>query len=280
MTERTKQMNEEKRINEIKKEDYKRMPVFFIAMAVFAIGGSFFGYFLASKHELFEMSVDFFKENGKLFSLCFAAAMYVFGTITAVISIVKYIKVKKLWGTEKEREDNWDLIEDKVADLFGTVGRSIIICFFLHGASIYNLFPNLRSVKTETGFIAEIYEIGFFLSLIGVVIFTALFFIIQRKSLEIEKLLNPEKNGSIFDFSFKKKWVSGFDEAEKKQVGIAAYKAYNIVNMTCTIMTVLLIIIGMFADITIVPLLCVAVIWIVQLTSFTIACAKVTGKFC
>ena len=90
--------------------------------------------------------------------------------------------------------------------------------------------------------------------------------------------MNPEKKGSLYDFGFGKKWYEGFDEAERKQVGIASYKAFVIVSKTCIGMIAVLIFLGMIADITILPLLCVCALWMVQVIAFGIESKRVIGK--
>ena len=90
--------------------------------------------------------------------------------------------------------------------------------------------------------------------------------------------MNPEKKGSLYDFRFLKKWYEGYDEAERKQVGIASYKAFKIVNTTCATMLVLLLFLGMVVNITILPLLTVAVIWLSQIISFGIECKLVSHR--
>ena len=105
-----------------------------------------------------------------------------------------------------------------------------------------------------------------------------LFFHLQRKLIELEKIMNPEKKGSLYDFKFSKKWYESFDEAERKSVGIASYKAFGIVNYTCLVMTVVLIFLGMVCEITILPYLTVVIIWLAQIIAFGVESGKTMGK--
>ena len=44
-----KEMNEEKKLAEIKNEDSKKKPIFFVVLAVLCILGGFLGFFMASQ---------------------------------------------------------------------------------------------------------------------------------------------------------------------------------------------------------------------------------------
>ena len=52
--------------------------------------------------------------------------------------------------------------------------------------------------------------------------------IIQQKSVDCVKIMNPEKTASVYDMKFQKKWLETCDEAEKIIVGKCAFKAFNI----------------------------------------------------
>ena len=109
-------------------------------------------------------------------------------------------------------------------------------------------------------------------------IFNFVFFYMQKKLVDFEKIMNPEKKGSLYDFGFNKKWYESFDEAERNQVGIASYKAFNIVSKTCLIMIAALMFLGMVLEITIIPLLSVCVLWLVQVIAFGIESRKASKK--
>ena len=108
-------------------------------------------------------------------------------------------------------------------------------------------------------------------------IFIFTVFSFQKKAVNLEKMLNPEKKGSIYDFRFQKKWYENLDELEKRQVGIASYKAYRIVNMTCLVMMIVTIFLGMIVKITILPIFIIGALWLVQILSFSIESIKNNG---
>ena len=64
--------------------------------------------------------------------------------------------------------------------------------------------------------------------------------IIQQKSVDAAKKLNPEKTASVYDMKFQKKWMESCDEAEKIMIGKCAYKAYAATNTACAILALVL----------------------------------------
>lgn len=60
--------------------------------------------------------------------------------------------------------------------------------------------------------------------------------IIQQKSVDCVKIMNPEKTASVYDMKFQKKWLETCDEAEKIIVGKCAFKAFNITNSMCSVL--------------------------------------------
>lgn len=273
-----KAMNEENKLAEIKKEDSKKKPIFFIVLVVLCILGGFLGYFMASQQEKMDVFLGFFKENSQIISIFFSVLLIVTGIIFSVSFTIRFSLIKKMWAKEDERDDNWDKIEEKLSSLATFISCAIINLFFLYGCSVYNIRGNLRRVDDGIRTLNILYNIFFICTIVAMFVFNFVFFYMQKKLVDFEKIMNPEKKGSLYDFGFSKKWYESFDEAERNQVGIASYKAFIIVSKTCIGMIGVLIFIGMIADITILPLLCVCVLWIVQVIAFGIESRKSMGK--
>jgi len=271
-------MNEENKLAEIKKEDSKKKPIFFIVLIILGVLGGFLGYFMASQQEKMDVFLGFFKDNTQILSIIFSVLLIVTGIIFSMIFVIRFKSAKKMWANEDERDDNWDKIEEKLSSLIVFLSCAIINLFFLFGCSVYNIRGNFRRPDDGIGTLDIIYDIFFVCTILFMFIFNFVFFYMQKKIVDFEKVMNPEKKGSLYDFDFNKKWYESFDEAERNQVGLASYKAFIIVSKTCIVMIAVLIFIGMIADITILPLLCVCVLWIVQVIAFGIESRKATGK--
>lgn len=57
--------------------------------------------------------------------------------------------------------------------------------------------------------------------------------LLQQKTVDLVKEMNPEKKGSIYDEKFQKLWWESCDEAERRQIGQASYKAYSTASKFC-----------------------------------------------
>ena len=49
----------------------------------------------------------------------------------------------------------------------------------------------------------------------------------QQMTVDFQKIMNPEKQGSVYDLRFQKKWEESCDELEKFTIYRSAYKAYS-----------------------------------------------------
>ena len=139
---------------------------------------------------------------------------------------------------------------------------------------MYNIRGNLRGIDDGVRILNILYDISFVCSIAFMFVFNFVYFYMQKKLVDFEKIMNPEKKGSLYDFSFNNKWYESFDEAERNQVGIASYKAFIIVSKTCLIMVAVLMFMGMVLEITILPLLSICVLWLVQVIAFGIESKK------
>ncbi|MCR4648660.1 MAG: DUF3169 family protein [Lachnospiraceae bacterium] len=271
-------MSDEKRLEEIRKEDKKKAPLFFIVIAASGVLGGVGGFFLASHDGIWDILFRFFRDNSQIVTSVYCILMLISGISFITFCEVKLASLKKLWKDEADRDDNWDRIEKGLGVVVNALNVGQVFNFMLNGCAFYNIRGNIKSLSSRPEIYSNIYDISFFTALIGFTIFLFLFFNLQRRAVQFEKILNPEKKGSVFDFAFRKKWVKSFDEAELKQIGIASFKAVSIVNYTCISMILVLTCLGMIAEITVVPLICVSIIWIVQLIAFGITSEKEKWK--
>lgn len=97
---------------------------------------------------------------------------------------------------------------------------------------------------------------------------------VLNKIVAIEKDLNPEKEGSIFELNFNKKWLSSCDEAQKLIMYKAAYKAYKISNVSCMILWCAAFVLMLIEPGFLFAVIFVTIIMIVNNISFMVAGAK------
>ena len=138
-----------------------------------------------------------------------------------------------------------------------------------------NLAMWISSITMVAGFflLTATYSVGMaskseaFGMLGGIIAFAAVLvitIILQQRLVDLVKQLYPEKKASVYDTKFQKEWFDQCDEAEKAQIGVCAFRAYNAVNRTCMALWIVFTVTALFLDTGILPVLAVCVIWAVS----------------
>lgn len=115
------------------------------------------------------------------------------------------------------------------------------------------------------------YFVGDLLSFIGGLIVLVYY---QKRTVNLIKELNPEMQGSVLDMQFAKKWYASYDEAQKQQVGRAAYETYRVMNGVYIAMDFGLMITGFFLPIGILPFILVTLLWMAQSITYMVKTRK------
>lgn len=175
----------------------------------------------------------------------------------AVILLLVYIFVQLMSRAVRTIQDN----DDEVVTSRVDVGMSlclwmsslmVILAMFLLTAS-YAGFMASESPSRATLFVT----LGAFLATL------VLSILLQQKLIDLTKLANPEKRGSVYDLRFQKMWFNSCDEAERAIIGRCAYKAYSAMNTACLVLWLVFTAGGLFLDAGFLPVLAVCVIWAV-----------------
>ena len=132
---------------------------------------------------------------------------------------------------------------------------TVIASFFFFNAGIVYLPQEVDS--------AAIPLLAIFLVVI------ALSILLQQKTVDLTKEINPEKRGSVYDMKFQERWLESCDEAERRQIGQASYKAYVTVSRFCPYCWGVLLLGNMVFHYGILPSAVVLVIWAVLSVSYT-----------
>lgn len=127
-----------------------------------------------------------------------------------------------------------------------------VVIFFLFGA----VFSGFFAFVTEKS-VSPL----FFLSLAAFLIGLVEGIMLERRLVDLARRMAPEKEGSVYDLGFRKKWLASCDEAEKLMIGRCAYKAYAAVNTTCLALWVIFTVSAMFLNTGFLPVLVICVIW-------------------
>ena len=248
----------EKRTENIKQENKKALLPFILIVMLSTIAGGFVGFFSSRYDE----NLRDLLLNGGLFLI---EAIAPYGMIVADIifipaAIIIFIQCKnQLKNGGMKQDEVLDYVDYRLNyPLLLTSACMIVDFFFFPVAMIYS--PD--SVQFSILF------------LIIFVISIAIITVIQQKVIDLAKQINPEKQGSVYDMKFAKKWEESCDEAQRLTIYKSAYISYKITAQAFIIIWVVLAL-GMFLfESGILPLAIVSILWLIQTVTYCVSAMK------
>ena len=265
-------MNSNSMNEKIKKENRKALKIFIPMIIAAGLIGGVFGFFSQT-----EWMQNFFADFGgnldKAVYLTIPYLVIVTVVVTFLTGLMYYRKAKKDYKgfedlersvTSDEDEEKLDLIYQK-ADCTLSISLIIINIGMLFSYMFFGIFMNYLIPLLDA------WKFGIVIITIAVFL-TGMFagFKIQQMSVDLVKRMNPKMRGSVYDMKFSKKWEESCDEAEKLMIYKASYKAFQIANLTCTILWILTCLGDMLLHFGALPVVTVSVIWIVMSASYYI----------
>ena len=246
--------------NTVKRENRKALPKYLLILFVAAIFGGVLGFAAGwVGHDNLSEVVATAVADG----LTAAAPWVLLGT-----SVVSLALILWLYRAAKALFTGWDGEDEAVMDradeklnwaLLLTAAQMVLDMFF---------FAVAQSAHNMTA----LWSVLFFLVSIFLLVFA------QQKIVDLTRRMNPEKQGSVYDTKFKKKWFESCDEAEKKQIGQAAYKAFNVVSTACPILWLALLVLSYaFNFELLMPTFIVCFIWLLMQVSYCLEAIRL-GK--
>ena len=116
------------------------------------------------------------------------------------------------------------------------------------------------------------------ISVAELVVSCAVLVVLQQKIVDLERRINPEKRGSVYDVHFQKKWMASCDEAEQRQMGQAAHKAFVAATYVCFGLWLALFFLDRVFDTGLLPMVLVLVILGVMQVTYTLECIRLSRK--
>ena len=238
--------------NTVKKDNRKALPKYLLILFAAAIFGGILGFAAGwVGHDNLSEVIAASVSNG----LTAAApwALLVTSVVSLAVILWLYRGAKALFtGWDGEDDATMDRADEKLNwALLLTAAQLVLDMFF---------FTAAESGASPLG---GIMGVLFFL----VSVFTLVF--AQQKIVDLTRRMNPEKKGSVYDMNFRKKWIESCDEAERKQIGQAAYKAYTVVSTVCPILWVALLMLSYAFHIELLmPTFVVCFIWLLLQVSY------------
>lgn len=245
--------------SEIKKANRKALPKFILIIVTGMLVGGLAGFCIA-KYRL-DILADNIRSAGVFFGTYIAPSLLLMtAIILPLVCILIYRGARNLlssWDGEDERIS--DEIDQKLSIVIWLTSAASIVSYFLIAASYSGGFDTLEK-KGAFAFL--------FIGIAAFMIIMIETILIQQKSVDAVKKMNPEKTASVYDLKFQKKWMDSCDEAEKIMIGRCAYKAYAAVNMVCMILGVVFAVGALAFGTGFLPSFAVCLIWIVNLSVY------------
>lgn len=97
---------------------------------------------------------------------------------------------------------------------------------------------------------------------------------LQGRVVDLTRRFNPEKQGSVYDFKFRKKWLASCDEAERQRIGQAGFTGFMACNSSCLITAVVLMVLNALLPIGPLPSIAVMIPWIAGQAAYLAECVR------
>ena len=174
---------------------------------------------------------------------------------------------RRLADWDGENEEAGGIIEAKLSVCMWAASIATILDFFLLATLLSGFLENAKAIG----------QVKFFGCLAVFLVTLYLNAVFQQKLVDTTKRMNPEKQGSVYDTKFQKKWFESCDEAERAIIGQCAFKAYQAMARTCLILWAVFALGGMFFSWGMAPAMAVCMIWGVGQSVYSYWCLKL-GK--
>lgn len=247
--------------DDVKKENRKALPKFLLILLGAAAFGGVLGFLSgwmgrSSAADFAAEALDDFL--GTVIPWLIPAASL--GLLAA--AVWQYRRAKRLfeeWDGEEEaridqaeRRLNWVLLLAAVV---------MVLNFFMLSAFPYSRLPY-----------GALAGAAVFLLMIAAVL------VMQQKTVDLTRRMNPEKRGSVYDMNFQKKWLESCDEAERQQIGQASYRACRAAGTACVALWVVLLVLDFTFEIGVLPSFVALLLWGVLQVSYILECIRLSKR--
>lgn len=267
------------RKEEIRKEDNNKVGLFAVILVISGFAGGVLGAIgiglVDSMRESGLTFVEFWNQLQREFAVPASFLLIILDVIFIIISFSYLHKAKKLWKSDMDEDEKYEVVDRKLSFSIVISNVTYYVNFAFFGFAFYAAMSFVEGVSENW--------LHIYMRTIDLVVFMATLFInlaIQRACVNLTKLMNPEKKGSIYDMKFDKVWYQSCDEAERMQIGLASYKAYQAVNNTLVVLMVIFVLGAMFLEIGILPIIVITVIALVNNITYGVASIKLGSNNC
>lgn len=247
-------------MNKAKQENRKALPRFLLTLLGASILGGVGGG-LVSAERTGALAGSVGTMVNRILTAATPWGILITGVILLGIATGFYRAGKRLYSQwDGENDTQMDMAEEKLSYtlLFSTI--EMVICFFFLSAAFPYAYGN-----GPYGVLLVVLE---FIAVVVVIV------VLQQRVVDLEKVMNPEKRGSVYDRKFQRKWMDSCDEAQKSQVFQASYQAQTITNRACIFVWLMLIFLNFMFHFGLMPSFVVLLIWGISQVSYALACIR------
>ena len=229
----------------VRRDNRRALPKYLLTILLFGLLGGVLGFFTgvagaAGVAETVRQALD------RVLAVC--APWGIVGSAVVLLGAGWYLYAaakRRFAAWDGEDEDAMDAAEQQLSWALLLTGLVIILDFFFFAASIiYDRFlPDLI----------------LFLASVAVLV------VLQQKIVDLERRINPEKRGSVYDMKFQK-------------IGQACYRAYMVGTKVCIFLWVALLILNFVFDFGLLPIAAVLAVWGAMQTVYALECIRLSKR--
>lgn len=260
-------MNEEiKQLEQITQQDKKAKKKFAVILILCTLAGGVFGVSSAHAEDLLEgVSLEGFTKTLAYLLPYLQAFLCILATGLFAYFYKKGLHAKAKWDGDINEE--YYKMESNLGIALAITNLFYIAILTLFGMS-FSLLQYMDNASDLSFGIWFALDLG---SLVYCLFFTMY---TQKKVVNLEKLINPEKEGSIYDTNFQKKWLNSCDELEQLCIYKSGYASFKCTNATCLILWLITIFTSQVFHTGLYPVLLIGIIWFVSTLSFQLEAHK------
>lgn len=255
----------------IKQANRKAFPKFIVFTLICALVGGVVG-FCSARFGLDGLAGTLARAGSAFSRLWAPWLLLACALLRPALCVPMYLRAKRLAAAWDGEDEEAEALIDRKATVAQWVNLLFNVCiYFLFAAVFSGAFDSFPEEKG--GFL-------FILALCTFLIGMVEGIMLERRFVDLAKGLAPEKDGSVYDLNFRKKWLASCDEAEKLIIGRCAYKAYTATNTTCMVLWIIFTLSALFLNTGFLPVLVVCIIWGVSASVYTYWSMKLSQLGC
>lgn len=189
-----------------------------------------------------------------------------FEVIAGIVGVSLFLKAKK-------KADAWDGEDEEVID---QIEKDLNYPSMVQAVMMIIGFMSFPTCMLISGYDKQNGSIYGLITLILFVGTMAATISISAMVVNLEKVLNPEKRGNVFELNFRKKWEDSCDEAELITIGKASRKGMTAGGGACLILWLICILLTNFFDGALIGVIAVCIVWLAMQVAYCLECIRLS----